>query len=268
MSTKLKCVLLVALAVVAWPVHAAKYRMAVPPIFEADRLQQIYQPLAKYLSDATGDEIELALSPNFPSYWQQMNSNRFDLVLDAAHLVDYRVQYLHHNVLAKVEGQLSFTLVTGPGQLVIEPTELTGKPVAIAPLPNMGAVQLDQLFPNPVRYPSVVEVATATEAVDMVKKGAAVGAYIPTPMVGANPELNTVLTTAAVPNMGLTARDTVPASVQDTIKNALVGAGTTEKGRAMLDATRIPAFEAATAKTYAGYAKWLKDMWGYRGAKK
>lgn len=264
----LRLALFVAAIGAVFPAHAATYRLAVPPFLEPDQLREIYAPLTRYLSDATGDKIELALSPNFPAYWQQLNSDRFDLVLDAAHLVDYRVHYLEHNLLAKAEGILSFSLVTGPNTFIFEPTELTGKIVATLPLPNMGAVQLDQLFPNPVRYPSIVEVATANEAVALIRQGKAVGAYIPTPMAGANPDLNTVLTTDPFPNMGMTARNSVPQPVQSKIRDALLSANDTEKGRKMLADSRIPQFEAADRSVYDGYNKWLKDMWGYKGAKK
>ena len=260
--------LLVWSSMVVMSAHAATFRLGVPPFLESKQLQEVYQPLAKFLSEVSGEDIQLALSPNFPAYWQRLNTNKFDLVMDAAHLVDYRLEFLNHTLLVKAEGILSFSLVTAPNKLVLDPEELTGKAVAMLPLPNMGAVQLDKLFPNPVRYPSIIEVATANEAVAMLRSGKAVGAYIPTPMAGANPDLNTVLTTEAFPNAGLTARDTVPVDVQNKIRDALVNATANERGRKLLEDVRISAFELANKNTYKGYNVWLRDMWGYKGKKK
>lgn len=242
---------------------ADEYNFVVQPILPPQQTRKAFQPLADYLSKATGQKIKLITALNFLTYWETMKKGeKYDLILDAAHFTDYRIKRMDYTVLAKIPDTVSYTLVTNEETLVIEPDELIGKTVATTGSPSMGAVRLMQMFPNPLRQPVALEVNNSMDAIQLVLKGKAVGAIVPSPLVGNFP-LNTVVTTEPTPHIALSAAPTVPKEVQDAIRKALLEADKTGAGKAMLQAINFPRFEPATAERYDGYAKHLQGVWGY-----
>lgn len=245
----------------AWA--ADTYRLVVQPVLSPEAARSAYQPLADYLSRATGAQVELVTAQNFLTFWQSMRkTGSYDLILDAAHFTAYRISKLGYTPLVKLPDVVSFTLVTAEDTLVFTPDELVSKRVATPASPSLGALRLSRLFPNPIRQPIVVEVDDSEAAVARVLSGDVVAAMIPTPIV-ANYPLNTVLTTEQVPHMCLSAAPTVPETVRARIREALLAAGGTPAGREMLRKSGLPGFEPAERSQYAGYETLLEGTWGY-----
>ena len=242
---------------------AAEYTLIVQPIQSADTTRKAYQPLADYLSKATGQKIKLVTAINFVSYWQTMKSGQYDLVLDAAHFTGYRINKMKYVPLAKILNVVSFSLVTHEDNPVLETKELVGKKVALLSSPSLDALRLASLFPNPMRQPIIIRVDDSAQAARMIKEKKVFAAMVPTPMVSAFPFLNTVQTTAQVPHMALSASPRVPANVRQKIKAALLNASQTDAGKALLAKLNLPGFEPATVKQYAGYGKLLRSVFGY-----
>lgn len=242
----------------------AEYTLVVQPVLPKDDLIRAYTPLAQYLSRQTGEQIRLVTAPNFVSYWERCKQpGTYDLVLDAAHLTAFRMERMGYEPLAKLPDVVSFSLVTGPDTLIFDADELVGKKLATLGSPSLGAVSLGQLFPNPMRQPVLVEVDDSTVAVQKVLSGEVVAAMIPTPLVQANPGLNTVTTTEQVPHMALSAGPDVPPAVKARIRQALVEAGGSPDGQAMLRQVNLPGFEPASPQQYQGYSELLEGVWGY-----
>jgi phosphonate transport system substrate-binding protein len=183
--------------------------------------------------------------------------------MDGAHLTDYKIRKLGYSPLAKVLDVVSYSLVTGPDVLVFESSELVGKPVASLPSPSRGALVIELLFPHPIRQPVLLEVRDAQSAIRKALSGEAVGAVIPTPLIGSFPGLNVVSTTDQWPHVALSASRSVPKDVADKVTNALLNASNTREGKAMLNLTNLPGFEKATPELYDGYADALKSAWDY-----
>ena len=259
-----RCVILLAIILShSIPAYAETYSLIVQPILPSTETAKAYAPLIDYLSKQTGHKFELKTSPNFLAYWQDMKKGQFDFVMDAAHLTDYKIKKLGYTPLAKVLDVVSFSLVTGPDVLVFEASELVGKPVASLASPSRGALIIEQLFTHPIRQPVLIEVKDAQEAVEKVLDGEAVGAVIPSPLVGAFEGLNVVSTTEQWPHVALSAARSVPKDVTDKVKKAMINAANTPEGQAMLDAVNFPGFENATPEIYGGYSDILKSAWGY-----
>jgi len=251
--------------------QAAEYKLAIQPILSQHELIKIYQPLADYLTKATGHTITIATQRNFLFYWTKMRRGNkgFDLVLDAAHFTDYRIKKQGYTVLAKLPDTVSFSIVTSEDNFILDVEELIGMRVATMPSPSLGSLRLEELFPNPMRIPTYVWELNTTVAVDNIKSGAVDAAIIPTRMASTYENLNTVLTTEPVPHMALSASPDIPADVANTIRQALVNANTTDNGKKMLAQINMEKFEAADNDTYDGYAELLKEVFGYedRGQK-
>lgn len=244
--------------------QAATYTFVVQPILPPDQTEKAFLPLTQYLSAQTGHDIKLVTAINFLTYWETMRKgDKYDLILDAAHLTDYRLQRMGYKVLAKRADVVSYSLVTGENADILEARELIGKPVATIGAPSLGMLRVEEMFPNPLRQPVIVEVNNSIDSINKVIQGKAVGAMVPTPLVGAYPQLITITTTEQVPHTAISASSRVPADVQKAITKALVEADKTEAGKKMLEAINFPSFEATTPRVYNGYARLLEGTWGY-----
>lgn len=54
------------------PVRAAEYTLVVQPILPPSQTKKAFEPLAQYLSQATGQQIKLVTALNFLTYWETM----------------------------------------------------------------------------------------------------------------------------------------------------------------------------------------------------
>jgi len=242
--------------------------LAVQPIMEEGLTRKAFQPLCDYLAQATGQPCRLLTSPNFYAYWDTVRQGTaFNLVLDAAHFTDYRVQKLGFHVLAKVPDSVTYTLVTRDSDFVVDTGELVGKRVATLGIPSIGAARLNGLFPNPSRQPVTVEVGAAEQAIRLLLGGKVNAAILPTPIVAqqmaSGGGLAVVLTTDPIPHIGISAAPSVDANTRGALRKALLSAHTSEDGKKMLKQIGFERFDAATATVYSGQASILKEYWGY-----
>lgn len=245
---------------------AAEYTLAIQPILPQNELKKRFQPLASYLSHETGHTITITTQRNFLFYWTKMRKGKkgFDLVLDAAHFTDYRIKAQGYTVLAKLPDTVSFSIVTSEDNFVLDEEELIGMRVATMPSPSLGALRLEELFPNPVRKPFYIWERNTTVAVEKILSGKIDAAIIPTRLASTYNNLNIVLTTEPVPHMGLSASPDVPAEVTEKIRQALLTADSNENGKQMLSRLKINNFEPASSETYDGYSDLLKEVFGYK----
>ncbi len=237
--------------------------LAIQPIMPESQTRQAYQPLADYLHQITGKPVKLVTSPNFLVYWELMKRNDWDLVLDAAHFTDYRSGKTGYTVLAKLPDTVSYTLAANPDLMILEANELIGKRIATLPSPGLGAVRLQEIFPNPMRQPELIQAEDADDAANKVLSGKAAAAMIPTRMLSRYPALVPVVTTKPVPAPAISVAPNIPPDVQAKIRRAMLEATRTEQGKAMLKAVNLPAFEAADNRLYSGQKHLLANTWGY-----
>jgi len=257
-------IILLLLLLLTPAVQAATYTFVVQPILPPDRTVEAFTPLTDYLSKNTGHTFKLVTALNFLSYWQNMKKGgKYDFILDAAHLTDYRIKRMNYKVLAKRADAVSYTLVTNENADVLEPEELIGKSLATIGSPSLGMLRLEEMFPNPLRQPVIVEVDNSLDSIKSVLEGKVQAAIVPTPLVSGFPELLTVVTTEQVPHIALSAAPNVPAAVQSTVQKLLLDASNSPEGQKMLADINFPSFEPTNASAYKGYAAVLEGVWGY-----
>lgn len=245
-------------------VFAEKYNIAVQPILPPDQIKLSYQPLAKYLSDKTGHEFTITTQRGFLSYWVRMKKGKdMHFILDAAHFTDFRIQRKKYKAIVKLPNTVSFTVVTNEENFVFDMEELTSKKIATMSSPSLGAVRLNEMFPNPVRLPFFIQVSDSVEAINKVLDGSVDAAIIPSPLVGSYDTLNSVISTEPVPHMALSASPEVPDDVIQMVKKLLLEAQDTAEGKAMLADMKIEHFQDASQEIYAGYADLLDGVFGY-----
>lgn len=243
---------------------AEKYNLSIQPVLPANQIKANYQPLSDYLAKKTGHEFTIIAYRDFLTYWIRMKKGKnLHFILDAAHFTDFRIQRKDYQVLVKIPDTVSFTVVTNEENFVFDMDELISKRIASMPSPGLGAIRLNQMFPNPLRLPINIQASDSIDAVNKVLDGSVVAAIIPSPLVGRFEGLNSVISTEPVPHMALSASPQVPDDVAKAVKKALMEAASSAEGKKMLADIKLAGFEDTNSKTYAGYADMLDGVFGY-----
>ena len=242
--------------------------LAIQPILSEEKTIKAFTPLARYLSRVTGKRVVIKTAPNFLSYWTIISrSPKYDLILDAAHFTDYRIKKMGYSVLCKIPDGVSYSIITHDNNLLLDHSELVGKTVASLGSPSIGAARLDSLFPNPSRQPIIIEIQSVRQGIKMLLEGKVFAAIIPTPIVGQQMNdgapISVVETTELVPHIALSVAPSVDAATRDKIRQSLVNAHKTVRGKAMLKGIGFAKFDPANPKIYAGQSDLLKIYWGY-----
>lgn len=243
---------------------AETFVLAVQPILSKERTLKFYQPLAAFLSQATGHEIKIYATSNFVAYWEELRKNKkYDLALDAAHFADYRVKNLKYTILAKINDTVSFSLITNEDVNYFDADELIGQRIATLASPSFGGIRLLSMYPNISRQPVVIGKNNFQETLKQLKSNKVSAALVPTPLISGDSSVNTIMVTDPIPHMAISASNRVNKETQDKIRNALVKASSTKEGQALFTKLNLTGFEKANNSLYDGYGSLLKDVWGY-----
>lgn len=242
---------------------AMQYNFIVQPVHSPEKMKAIYQPLVDYLNAETGHTFNVVTSISFISYWEKMRKGKFDLILDAAHFTDYRINRMNYTVLAKLPNTESFSIITNENEKISDYKKLIGKKLITLPSPSLSAVHLANMFPNPARQPNITNTNSIESAIKAVQKGQYFAALVPTSMLAKAKNINTVNTTIATPRMAISASPKIAKDLQKKIQQALIKASSTPRGQSMLTSIKALEFKEANAATYKGYEKLLAGVWGY-----
>ena len=233
--------------------------LVIQPVLGMEKTRDAFQPLSAYISKVTGKTVEIKTYPNFITYWNETrNGGHYDLILDAAHFTGYRAKELGFDILAKVQGTVSYSVVVPDSSLVIDIDELVGKRIATLGPPSMGAAKVSLLFDNPLRQPFIYETENSEKALDLLAMGEVDAAIIPTPLVGSLAGVSVVTTTEPSQHIALSASPDLPSDVRNYIHDALIYANSTQDGRQMLQDIGVSAFETPNTDSYVIAADLLQ----------
>lgn len=267
--------LFVFLVFLAMPRSAAadEIRFGIQPILDQKRAALVYLPLAQYLSQKTGQQIQLKTSYDFADYWFRLKKGtEFDLVLDGPFYTDYLIQEQKFIPLVKVPGVVSYTLAGSPLAGYFEPSDLIGKKIATLIPPAPAGLLLAKMFPHPSRQPYIVPTKSSGEALQLLTDGKVDAAMVPTPLVGRamseGREIATIVVTKQVPHITLSASPKLNPSIRAKIKQILLEAMQNDQGKEVVTKVGFrEGFEEASADIYIGYSGYLNQAWDSSRAK-
>jgi ABC-type phosphate/phosphonate transport system substrate-binding protein len=245
---------------------AAEYKLLVEPSYNAQRSQEVYEPLVAYLSKASGHKITLVTSRNYHFFWRDVRQNApVDFMFAEAHFTDFRAKRFQFEPIARTVENTSYTLL-GSDQLTNTTLAgLIGKGIVSMPSPSMGFAMLLQFFPDPVRQPNLMSTAQSwRDGVEIVFAGEADAAIVPTWLKDQYPNLIPISTSKEYPGAAISAAPTVPPEAKQAIKDALLKLHEDQSGYEVLSELGVTQFVEASAAEYDGDEKVLEGFFGYK----
>ncbi len=246
--------------------RAADLTLMVEPFYPPQRAAEVYQPLADYLSTATGNRVELVTPRNYHFFWRDVRNNTpIDLVIAEPPITDYRAQRFGAIPLVHTAEKTVYTLLAS--DQLQNPTlqTLVGRNIVTLPSPSLGFALLLELFPNPVAQPNILSSASSwNDGPEIVFAGEADAAIVPSWLMQQYPNLLPLSTSREFPGIALSASSGLDPAVRDAIRDALLKLHEDPTMYGVLNELGISRYEAATAEEYRGMEQMLKGFYGYQ----
>lgn len=251
--------------------HAVDIIFATPPTQTVAKTQELYGPLAEYLSKASGANVILTPARNFLEYTNNMRNEKYDLIFDGPHFVGWRMDKIGHRPIARLPGQLIFAIVIREGSNINKPDDLIGQKVCGLASPNLATLKILDYYPNPVRQPQIVPVRSFLDALKCLQADEAIGAIMPVNFFnkfskdGKAEGLKLLLTTKdqPLPHRTFSISNKVDRTIQDRITAALISADGAEGTGPVLKRYRSATYVAAEPELYRDLGRLLSSVWGF-----
>src|SRR5216684_2827643 len=250
------------------PMERAELIFSAAPRDNAERSQEVFGPIAEYLSKATGKKVVYQYPGTWGVYQGTMQKGGYDLLYDGPHFNGWRLTKLQHNVLVKIPGELVFVvMVKKDAANITDIKQVAGHTVCANAPPNLGTLTLLSQFDNPSRQPVIVN----TDGWDNIYKGLIAGkcmaALVPKNVWEKRDknrvETKVIFKSKALPNQAFSASPRISKEDQAKIAQALTSreaAGPTEKLRQEYSVANLA---PAVNEEYIGLGELLKNEWGY-----
>lgn len=240
----------------------AEIILTAPPRESADAGHELYQPLAASLSELLGEKVIYQHPGTWHNYQKQLQSDAYDIVFDGPHFAAWRMTSLQAKPLVRLPGSLRFVLVTTTKeQNITAAKDLVGKSVCTLPSPNLGALTLYSMYPNPVTQPDFLPTKGGFKQVTKkLLKGECRGAimrssfYYKKLPAKTRDRLKVLKESSPIINQGITVSRRVSETAQTKMLRALTTHSGTAAMRPILDrfAHKANAFVPARQEEYVG----------------
>lgn len=242
--------------------------LSAAPRESAARSQEIYEPLAQYLSQATGKTVVYRNPKNWLTYQMEMRSNAYDLVFDGPAFIGWRMEKQSHVPLVKIPGKMSFVAVArADNKQVKSLKDLAGRPLCGFAPPNLATLTIQFEFDNPVRQPQLIEVKGFRAAYDMVLEGKCAGGVLQAKLYEEfdreAKRMKVLFKSTPVPNQGFSAGPRIDAATRTRIVQALLSDEGKRATATMREDFKGQDFEPAKAEEYEGLGVFLSGTWGF-----
>ena len=203
------------------------YVFTAPPRETKEESQMVYQPVADFLTKATGEKFVFRNPDNWSDYTIAMKNKEYDLAFDGAHFVSWRIKYLNHDVIAKLPELLTWRVISRSDNVAISTFEdMIGKKFCAPKSPNFGYLIMMSHYTNPDREPIQVVTKSWKDGYDGVINGDCDATILPkTNHLKFDPNLQktkAVYTHLPYPNQGFTAGPRMSTALKQKVRNALL----------------------------------------------
>jgi phosphonate transport system substrate-binding protein len=261
--------LLVLLYFISAPSVMAKALIfATPPTQNAETTLKNYQPLVEYLSKTIGQTIVIDPAHNYQEYTSKMRKGMYDMVLDGAHFIKWRIEKQHHVVIAKQPGDLHFVVVVKKNSKYKDEKDLWTKPICSLPVPHIAPLTLLAHYNNPIREPVIVPVESFKSGLACLQKGEGVAVLLRDKFwqkaVKDKSNLRVLyVTKRKLPARGLTVGPRVSLIAQKKITDALISAKGREYTEKAFSTVGGGKFIHANTKEFDSLEEVIQLVWGF-----
>jgi len=203
------------------------YTFTAPPRESTAKGNQVYKPIAEFLTKATGQPFVYKQQTSWPEYVNGMRSEKYDLVFDGPHFVDWRIHNIKHHTLLKIPHLLQWRIITRKDNISITKIEdLVGKKTCAPGSPNFGMLNLFNHFKDNEKQPVHVQVKGWNNVFDSVKNGDCVAGILPKKnhLIYDKKGIHTksIHTHLPYPNQAFTVGEKIPENMREKIRTALL----------------------------------------------
>lgn len=203
------------------------YTFTAPPRETTAKGYQVYNPIAEFLTKSTGHPFVYKQQNSWSEYVKGMRGEKYDLVFDGPHFVDWRIHKINHHTLLKIPHLLQWRIITRKDNASINKIEdLVGKKTCAPGSPNFGMLNLFNHFKDTTKQPVHVEVKGWNNVYESVKNGDCVAGVLPKKnhliydKDGAYTK--SIHTHLPYPNQAFTVSQKIPESLRRKIQTALL----------------------------------------------
>jgi len=251
----------------AGTVHADLVLTA-PPRESAAKAQEVFEPIAAYLSTVLQTRVVFRYSDNWLSYQSDMLADKYDIVFDGPHFVSWRMAKHGHKPVVSLPGELAYAVIIRKDEQRIDSLEkVAGRMVCSPASPNLGALSAATLFENPARQPLFVNTKGFKQAFEGLMTNKCPIAVMQTGIyakLDKDQEKTRVLKkTQGYPNQAFTVSSRVPDAKLEKLREALLSDAGKKATQKLRDEYAGKDFIPAKTEKYLGHAVLLKDTWGF-----
>lgn len=237
------------------------------PRESAQAATDIYEPIARYLSQALNRPVVYRYVGNWGVYRTQMLRGEYDLVFDGPHFNSYRMEKLRHQLLVRFPVNFQYVTVARDDFVFVGMQRLYRYSFCAFAPPNLGTLILLDLFDNPMRQPHIAAAVSSEDIYQgVVNKRCAVGVLPLAHFRRLNQDgrVRVLYTSDELPGQALSAGPRVTPGERLQLIEALVSPGAAEP-TARLRATwqAESGFVRASAEDYAPFSRYLRNEWGF-----
>jgi len=239
-----------------------------PPRGTAAQEREVYDPIARYLSQVTGKNIVYKHPDNWLNYQNQMQLGKYDLVFDGPHFIGWRIAKVGHQPLAKLPGELSFVVMAKDDKTDFN--NLAGRTVCGLAPPNLATLTMYNQFPNPLRQPQVKEVKGFALAFKGVKDQQCDAAVMRDKMYNklansSNFKGKVIWSSQGISNQGFSAGPRFSKNEKQAMADALMSANAQQPLEKFFNrfSKKNKKMLRASAGEYSGLGSLLRDVWGF-----
>ena len=240
----------------------ADLTLLVQPSSNEEHIRASFSPLAAYLSKVTGQRIKLETPPNYFTFWQWLTEKKIpDIVIESASFVDLDLDR-GYRFLARSTQASGLALIVRANSKAKTAADLTGQPIACADFPSTESVALAAIFDNPIRAPRIVDTREPMDRIDRLVHHEVAAAVVPVTAVIHNgkldPRVRALLVTPPTPGKAILAAPTIPQSVVEQLRVALVNGFSTPEGAHAILATGLSPLSPSGIDLYAAQGRALR----------
>ena len=233
-----------------------------------EREEEIYKPLADFLTKVAGQKVTFRHGNNFPIYQSEMRKGNYDIIFDGPHFVAWRMAKMGHVPLVKLPGKLEFVLVVKKDRDGIKTLkDMIGRTVCAFPPPNLSTLAVLSKFDDPARQPQTVGTESFPESYKKMVADKCVGAILQKKLFEdlekEKQAGKVVFTSKPFPNQAFTAGPKLSPELRAKIVNALLSPEGLEASSKMRAAFKAPTLEAASEEEYRDLKYLLRNQRGF-----